>query len=134
MSAAKYDFQIEQGSSFSMSLVYKDDDGNVIDLTGWCARIIWKTNLNTTQTFTTENLDYTTYKFTIEPELGRLKFLLPADTTNNFGFSTAKYDLELRSDEDLYAGGGKQVLRLLYGTATVIKRFSKSSELLECDN
>jgi len=134
MSAAKYDFQIEQGSSFSMSLVYKDDDGNVIDLTGWCARIVWKTNLNTTQTFTTENLDYTTYKFTIEPELGRLKFLLPADTTNNFGFSTAKYDLELRSDEDLYAGGGKQVLRLLYGTATVIKRFSKSSELLECDN
>jgi hypothetical protein len=134
MSAAKYDFQIEQGSSFSMSLVYKDDDGNVIDLTGWCARIVWKTNLNTTQTFTTENLDYTTYKFTIEPELGRLKLLLPADTTNNFGFSTAKYDLELRSDEDLYAGGGKQVLRLLYGTATVIKRFSKSSELLECDS
>lgn len=133
MSAAKYDFQVEQGSSFSLGLVYKDDDGAAIDLTGWCARIVWKTNLNTTQTFTTENLDYSTYKFTLEPTIGKLTFLLPAETTNNFAFTTAKYDLELRSDEDLYIGGGKQVIRLLYGTLTVVKRFSKSSDLLECE-
>lgn len=132
MSAAKYDFQIEQGSSFSLALVYKDDNGTAIDLTGWCARIVWKTNVNTTQTFTTENLDYSTYKFTLEPAIGKLTFLLPAETTNNLSFATAKYDLELRSDEDLYDGGGKRVIRLLYGTVTIIKRFSKSSDLLEC--
>lgn len=132
MSASKYDFQIEQGSSFSLSLVYKDDNGNAIDLTGWCARIIWKTNTNTIQNFSTENIDFSTYKFTLEPSLGKLTLLLPAETTNNFAFNTAKYDLELRSDDDLYSGGGKQVIRLLYGTITIVKRFSKSTDLLEC--
>lgn len=132
MSASKYDFQIEQGSSFSLSLIYKDDNSNAIDLTGWCARIVWKTNTNAIQNFTTENVNYSTYKFTLEPSLGKLTFLLPAETTNNFAFNTAKYDLELRSDDDLYSGGGKQVIRLLYGTITVVKRFSKSTDLLEC--
>jgi DNA polymerase III sliding clamp (beta) subunit (PCNA family) len=132
MAASKYDFNLEQGSSFRMSLVYKDSDGNVIDLTNWCARLIWKTNLNNTQTFSTDNVDYSVYKFTIEPELGKLTLLIPAATTNSFVFNTAKYDLELQSDDDLYSGGGKSIIRLLYGTMTVAKRFSQTSDLLEC--
>ena len=56
MAASKYDFSIEQGSSFKLSLVYKDDNNNPIDLTNWCARLIWKTNTNITQTFSTENI------------------------------------------------------------------------------
>lgn len=132
MAASKYDFNLEQGSSFRMSLVYKDSDGNVIDLTNWCARLVWKTNLNSTQTFSTDNVDYSVYKFTLEPELGKLTLLIPAATTNSFVFNTAKYDLELQSDDDLYSGGGKSIIRLLYGTITVVKRFSQTSDLLEC--
>jgi hypothetical protein len=133
MAASKYDFSIEQGSSFKLSLVYKDDSGNPVDLTNWCARLTWKTNTNALQTFTTENIDYSVYKFTLEPLLGKLTLLIPANTTNNFTFNTAKYDLELQSDDDLYSGGGKYIIRLLYGTATIVKRFSQSNELLECD-
>lgn len=132
MAATKYDFSIEQGSSFRMSLVYKDENGSAIDLTNWCARLTWKTNTNITQNFSTENLDFSVYKFTIEPLIGKLTLLVPASTTNGFLFNTAKYDLELQSDDDLYSGGGKYTIRLLFGTINIVKRFSQSSTLLDC--
>lgn len=132
MAASKYDFAIEQGSSFKISLVYKDPNGDPINLTNWCARLIWKTNTNTTQVFTTENDDYGVYKFTIDEAAGKLTLMIPAVKTNDFTFNTAKYDLELQSPDDLYGGGGKYVIRLLYGTVTIVKRFSQSGTLLEC--
>ena len=133
MAASKYDFSIEQGSSFKLSLVYKDDNGNPIDLTNWCARLTWKTNTNLTQTFSTENIDYSVYKFSIEPLIGKITLMIPASTTNSFTFNAAKYDLELQSDDDLYVGGGKYIIRLIYGTINIVKRFSQSSSLLECE-
>ena len=132
MAAEKYDFTIEQGSSFKMSLIYKDSDGNAVDLTSWCARLTWKTNTNITQTFSSTNVDYSVYKFTIEPLIGKLTLMIPANTTNGFDFNTAKYDLELKSDNDLYNGGGKYISRLIYGNVTITKRFSQSTTLLEC--
>lgn len=132
MAASKYDFAIEQGSSFKISLVYKDPNGDPINLTNWCARLIWKTNTNNTQVFTTENDDYGVYKFTIDEAVGKLTLMIPANKTNQFTFNTAKYDLELQSPDDLYGGGGKYIIRLLYGTVTIVKRFSQSGTLLEC--
>jgi hypothetical protein len=133
MAATKYDFNLEQGSSFRLSLTYKDDSGNPIDLTGWCARLVWTTDNNANQTFITTNLDYSVYKFTIDPLVGKLLLLIPAETTNNFHFNTAKYDFELQNDEDFYVGGGKEIIRLLYGTITLNKRYSKTKTLLDCD-
>lgn len=132
MAASKYDFTIEQGSSFRLSVVYKDSNGDPIDLTGWCARLIWTTNNNTNQTFITTNNDYSVYKFSIEAQLGKLTLLIPADTTNGFTFNAAKYDLELQSDEDFYNGGGKDIIRLLYGNVTINKRYSKTSTTIDC--
>ena len=134
MAASNYDFSIEQGSSFRLSIVYKDSSGSSVDLTNWCARLTWRTDNNVLQTFTTDNVDYGVYKFTIEPNIGKLTLLIPAATTNGLSFSTAKYDLELQSDDDLYSGGGKFIIRILYGTITLSKRFSKSTQLLECEN
>ena len=132
MAASKYDFSIEQGTSFKLSLRYKDADGVPIDLTGWCARLIWKTNTNNTQTFSSDNVDYSVYKFIVYDPDGKITLMLPASTTNNFSFNTAKYDLELRSPEDLYDGGGKFSIRLLFGTINIVKRFSQTSSVLEC--
>lgn len=131
MAASKYDFAIEQGTSFKLSLVYKDANGVPVDLTGWCARLIWKTNANNTQTFSSDNVDHTVYKFTIDDSDGKITLMLPASTTNSFSFNTAKYDLELRSPEDLYDGGGKYSTRLLFGTINIVKRFSQASSALE---
>jgi hypothetical protein len=133
MSATQYDFNIEQGSSFRLSLIYKDANGNPIDLTNWCARLVWYTDKKNTQTFITTNLDYSVYKFTIEPLIGKLTLLIPPETTNNFTFNTAKYDLELQSDESLYSGSGNNVIRLLYGYVKILKRYSKVDNVLECN-
>jgi hypothetical protein len=134
MAANQYDFKIEQGSSHKLSFIYKDSDKNPIDISGYCARLTWKTNTNISQIFTTENLDYSTYKFVIDTPTsdGKMTLYFPASTTNGFDFSTAKYDLELQSTTDLYTGGGKETLRILYGNVTIAKRYSKSTELLDC--
>lgn len=134
MSAAKYDFSIEQGTSFRLAFIYKDSNGNPIDLTGWCGRLIWKTNQNETQTFSTTNLDYSSYKFTIDEPNGKLILLFPAFTTNNFTFNDAKYDVELQSPDDHYPTGGKFTVRILYGTIKIIKRNSQSTVELDCQN
>ncbi len=57
MAASKYDFAIEQGTSFKLSLIYKDANGTPVNLTGWCARLVWKTNTNNLQIFSSDNLD-----------------------------------------------------------------------------
>tara|TARA_R100001163_G_C5044938_1_gene182370 strand:- start:518 stop:928 length:411 start_codon:yes stop_codon:yes gene_type:complete len=135
MAASQYDFKIEQGSSFRLSLIYKDSNGTAIDLANYCARIVWKTNTNITQTFTTENSDFSTYKLLIETPStdGKITFLLPASTTNGYTFSSAKYDLELQDKgSDLYSGGGKETFRILYGNINIDKRYSKSDDLLAC--
>ncbi len=135
MSAAQYDFAIDQGSSFRISWTYKDSNGTAIDISGWCGRLIWKTNTNAVQTFSTTNVDYTQYKFSLDGPNGKLTLEFPASTTNDFAFSNAKYDLELQSDEDHYisgTGGGKFTTKLLYGTITINSRFSKSTTVLDC--
>ena len=133
MAATLYNFPIEQGSSFRLALTYKDTDGNIIDLTGYCARLTMKIGNDIYKTFSTLNNDYTEYKFTIDGAQGTLNLLIPASATNEYNFSAAKYDLELQSPQDLYVGGGKYTIRVLYGTINIVKRFSQSTTLLDCD-
>lgn len=132
MAATEYNFSIEQGTSFRLSITYKDKNKNIIDITDYCARLIWTTNTGVNQVFSTENSDLSLYSFHIDGINGKITLLLPASTTNNFNFTTAKYDLELMSDIDLYTGGGKEVSRLLYGTVSIVRRNSKSSTELNC--
>jgi hypothetical protein len=132
MAASKYDFSIEQGTSFKLSLIYKDSERNPINLTNWCARLVWKTNTNTTQVFSSDNTDHSIYKFDIDDSNGKLTLMFPAGTTNGFNFTTAKYDLELKSPDELYGGGGRYTTRILFGTVNIVKRFSQNNTNLEC--
>ena len=134
MGASLYDFSIEQGSSFKIVLVYKDGNNNPVDIRDWCARLTWTTNVGDTTTFTTENTDASLYNFSIaNDDSGTITFQIPADVTNTYTFKSAKYDFELQSPDDIYTGGGKYTTRILYGTATVNKRYSKSTTGLECN-
>lgn len=132
MAAGKYDSSIEQGSSYKLSLTYKDDEDNIVPLTGYCARLVWKTNTGSTQSFYTTDAPNSDYKFYIDEPNGKITFLLSANFTNNFQFSSAKYDLELKSPDDHYSGGGKYTIRLLYGTLAITKRFSQTSDQMSC--
>lgn len=132
MAASKHDFIIEQGTSFRLAVTYKDNDGNIIDISNYCARLVWTTNNGVSHTFSTLNTDYSTYKFTVDGTNGQILLLIPANTTNSYDFNTAKYDLEIQSPNDLYSGGGKQTLRILYGIVTISKRYSSTSSVLDC--
>lgn len=132
MSAQQYDFPIEQGSSFELAITYADNNGNPIDLTGWCARIVVSRDDNIIDTFVTTNIDLSLYKFSIDPLNGKLFLQIPASVTNTYTYGVGKYDLELESDDEIYAGGGKDIRRLLYGDITLIKRHSETQNLLDC--
>lgn len=134
MAATKYDFDIEKGSSFRISIIYKNSEGIPVDLTGWCARLVWKTNLNMVQSFSTENSDLNLYKFSIDEPNAKITLMIPAQTTNSFTFKTAKYDLELQSPDDLYAGGGKFTTRILFGVTNLVHRYSGTENSLDCVN
>lgn len=131
MAAAEYNFSIDQGSSFTISFTYKDSNSTVVNISNWCARIVMTTSDNQVITYSsgTTNSDY---KMTLDGVNGKITLLLPAITTNNFTFKTAKYDLELESDDVLYSGGGNYTNRILYGVITINKRSSLISTVLDC--
>ena len=131
MAAAKYDFDIEQGSSFTISFTYKDSTNTVVNISNWCARIIMTTSDNQTITYSS-GITSSSYKMSLDGPTGKITLLLPALTTNNFTFKTAKYDLELESDDVLYSGGGNYTNRILYGVITIVKRISNNSTILDC--
>lgn len=91
-----------------------------------------KTNNNKTMIFETTNIDYSVYKFYIDGPNGKIVLLIPAETTNNWNFKLARYDLELQSPDDLYTGGGKYTTRILFGKINVVKRFSLSPDGMSC--
>ena len=127
MPASRYDFTIEQGSSYQISFVYKDSNKNPIDLTNWCSRLIWKSNTGSTTEFSSENINSSDYTFTLNDTVGEIKLLLPATKTDKFNFKTAEYDLDLKSPESFTGGGDKYISRILYGTISIINRASGTS-------
>lgn len=131
MAAAEYNFSIDQGSSFTISFTYKDSNNTVIDISNWCARITMRTSDNQVILYNS-GITNSDYKMTLDGPNGKITLLLPSITTNNFSFKTAKYDLELESDDVLYSGGGNYTNRILHGTITITKRSSLSPTLLEC--
>jgi hypothetical protein len=131
MAAAKYDFDVEQGSSYNLTFIYKNNAGTAINITDWCARILITTSDNQTITYTSGNSN-SDYQMSIDGVNGKITLMLPASTTNNFAFKTAKYDFELESNDIFYTNGGRYTTRVLFGLITIIKRNSKNSTQMEC--
>jgi len=128
MAAGQYNFTIEQGTSFGLSIQYADSGNVPIDLAAFsCARMQWDTNTNTTYQFTTNNTNSGLYLFEFGSPLnsGIINFKLPASITAGYNFATASYDLELESIAPFYSGGGPQVIRLLQGTVTILPEITK---------
>ena len=121
MPAANYNFTLEKGTAFVISFEYKDDNENIINLTNWVARLRWKDNANDVKTFITDTRS-SEYEFVVTPAEGRISLKIPATQTASYTFTSAVYDLELQEPNDLYAGGGKKVFRILEGTITVQAR------------
>lgn len=115
--AGKYNIEIEQGTDWEQSFQYKDSDGEVINLTGYTARMQCRATKESTSTefsLTTENGG-----ITITGATGTILCSMTAAATaalsaGELGF----YDLEIIS------GAGK-VKRLVEGRVTVSREITR---------
>ena len=84
---------ILQGSDKTITLVLKDDDGVVINLTGYTAAMHVRTSPKSTtllDELTTEN-----GRIVITPLSGKIELEFPHAVSSEYGFVKAVYDLEL---------------------------------------
>ena len=110
MTAAVYNLYIEQGTTFSKTLTWKDSSGNPINLTGYTARMQFRRSAASADALYTASS--TGGQITMGGALGTVAIVLPATDTAAFDFGCAVYDLEVES-----AGG--IVTRLLEGGVEV---------------
>ncbi len=116
MSAGSYDLYIEQGATLSLPIVWKDSDGNVVNITGYTARM----QVRQTVPATTILLSATTEngKLVIDGSNGKVTILLSAADTTAITWLTGVYDLELIS-------GSGVVTRLLEGSVSVSREVTR---------
>lgn len=123
MAATTYNFTIEQGSVFEKTFVYKDANGNIINTTNYCARITIQSldGAAFKKTYTTDVAN-SEYSFTVDGNNGKFVLRLSATETNNYNFSNATYDFDIKLPNEIYAGAGSNIIRLLKGNITIDPR------------
>jgi hypothetical protein len=116
MPAGNYDIYIEQGATLSLPIIWKDSDGNVINITGYTARM----QVRQTRPSTTVLLSATTEngKLVIDGSNGKVTISLSATDTSAITWLTGVYDLELASP-------GGVVTRLIEGSVTVSQEVTR---------
>ena len=110
MPAASYDITIEQGATFTLSLIWRDNLGVPIDISGYTARM----QVRSSHKSDTKLLDFTTENgaITLGGVAGTIVVTGLATLTDDVPARPAVYDLELVSP-------GGVVTRLIEGYATV---------------
>lgn len=109
MLAGNYNIIIDQGAHFERLITVRDADGELLDFTGWTARMHIRTELDSPDIMcelTTEN-----GRITLGGAAGTITLTLTADITEDFD-DEGVYDLEL---VDTYG----KVYRLLKGKVKV---------------
>jgi hypothetical protein len=90
--AGEYDITIEQGSGFSLQLVYEAPEGSLVDFTGSTARLHARLKFSSADTL----FELTTENGGIElTENGEITLSMSAAQTAALTFSRGVYDLEI---------------------------------------
>lgn len=116
MSAANYDFEIEQGATLVKPIVWKDSAGTAINLTGYSAKMQIRKSAASDEVLL--ELSTTNGRITLGTTNGTITLIFSPATTSALTWSRGKYDLELTS-------GSGDVTRLLEGEITVSKEITK---------
>jgi len=106
--ADKYNFNIDQGATFTTSILYKDSEGAAVNLTGYGARMQIRRNIADTE-YVLSLTDSS--GLTITANEGKIGILITAAQTTLIPAGGYFYDLEI------YAGA--VVTRLIEGKALV---------------
>jgi len=107
MPAANYDILIEQGATYSQEFVWKDSEGDPVDLTGYTARM-------KIRQLKTDNVivSLTSGSGITLGNDGSITLFISASSTELLPLCKGRYDLEL-------VNGGGIVTRLLQGQVTI---------------
>ena len=116
MTAAVYDFVIEQGATLDKSFIWKDSTGTVINLSGYTARM----QIRPTAVASTVLLELTTLnnRIIITAGQGKIQLLVSAADTSAITWQRGKYDLELVSSTGV-------VTRLLSGDVEISREITR---------
>lgn len=135
MPAAVYNFPIEQGSDFAIDFIYRDEDGDVVDLTGKC--VVFQFAFSGTlasgvcskYVFSSQaNSNYDTDNWSLSADNnGKISLKISAEITKDFVASSALYDLDVISNT-----ANLRNIRLATGTITVSARNFSNSNLTGC--
>ena len=113
MVPGNYNITIYEGTNFNLSLTWKDDNGDPIDLTNWSAKMHIRNN-----TEDVAFLDCTPY-FTLGGVAGTITLELPPTFIVDVGYNSGVYDI------DMHHTSGR-VERLLLGTVTIIDEVTRT--------
>jgi hypothetical protein len=109
MTAGIYNFTMDQGSNWNLNVIYKDSNGNPINLTGYTAAMQLRQNYNSDAAELT--LNTSNGGITITGAQGKLFLSATAAQTGALDAGFYVYDLEITS--------GGVVTRIIQGQVTV---------------
>ena len=123
MAAGKYTFFIEQGATTDFELVWKDNNGNPVDLSSYSARMQIRTDyggllicsLSSSLDADGTGLNLSGSNGTTPLASGSIGIFISAASSSAFTFGEAKYDLELEHTSTSY------VTRLIEGKVKLSK-------------
>jgi len=126
MSAGRYSFTIEQGSTLSFQLQYKDDTGTPINLSNYGGRMQIRPSVASTTVYLSlssslqadgTGLNFSGSNGSTPPTSGSIGLYISAATSSLLTFDTAVYDLEIYS--------GSIVNRILEGQIKLSKEVTR---------
>jgi hypothetical protein len=126
MPAGKYSILIEQGSTFSIELAYKDSTGIPINLTGYSGKMQIRPSVDANDVYITLSSslqpDGTGINFSGSynlnpPTSGTIGLYISARSSSLFNFNEGVYDLEISS--------GSYTTRILEGQVKLSKEVTR---------
>jgi len=131
MSAGRYSFTIEQGSTLDFELAYKDSSNNPIDLTGYQGRMQIRPSVGSDTVYITlsssldpdgTGLNFSGSSGLNPPTSGTIGIFISANSSSLLNFNEAVYDLELATGSQYPI-----VTRLLEGQVKLSKNVTLGS-------
>lgn len=110
MPAGLHNITIEKGATFRITFTWRDSDGDLVDLTGYTARMQIRRSIS----YATADVSCTTEnsKIALGDALGTVQITIPASETEDLAFTTGVYDLELIDADDF-------ITRLVEGSVAI---------------
>lgn len=122
MSAGKYDINIDQGATWSITLTIKQANRLPLDLTGYTGEGMIKKTIDDPSPIASFVVTFPS------PLEGKVSLLLPAAVTAAMDFSWGVYDFKITSPAP-----GSQVTRVLQGKVLLNKEVSREVEVTPND-